>query len=173
LEALKPILSLVEQRERILEEKREFESSSSDPNRLLSKAGRDPGRLLREEKFRKVISRDLPKLEMKLHKAILDWEEANQEDFIYGEGRYLDQIEFQQEERKSKEAISEITPVKYIKSEQPKSSSKKPISSTPKLRTMYTVGSSPYRCPTVVAEKYNTNRIPLSPIINILDFVQK
>jgi hypothetical protein len=34
----------------------------SDPNRLFGKGQRDPGRLLREEKFRRRIARELPKV---------------------------------------------------------------------------------------------------------------
>jgi protein regulator of cytokinesis 1 len=79
------------QRETILQQKREFDSSSADPDRLLSKK-RDPGRLLREEKFRKVVAKELPKIESKLKTSIDDWQTTYQQPFIW-EGRYyLDEL---------------------------------------------------------------------------------
>jgi len=95
LEALKPILSLIDQRQKILEEKKEFEATSSDPTRLLKKAG-DPGRLLKEERFRKVIAKELPKLEEKLRQIVLDWESKNQKPFLFNGQRLLDQIELKE-----------------------------------------------------------------------------
>lgn len=38
------------------------QASMSDPNRLFGKGQRDPGRLLREEKFRRRIAREMPKV---------------------------------------------------------------------------------------------------------------
>ena len=81
----------IKRREEILDQKREFDNTSTDPDRLLSKK-RDPGRLLREEKFRKTINKELPKLDSKIKKLINEWEQNHQEHFIYEGLRYIDQI---------------------------------------------------------------------------------
>lgn len=47
---------MIEKREELLREKKEFEAVANDSTRLLSKK-RDPGRLLREEKFRKMLAK--------------------------------------------------------------------------------------------------------------------
>lgn len=91
--SMAPILKLIERRNGILAEKEEFEQSSKDPNRLLTKkSSRDPGRLLREEKMRKTIEKELPKLQEKLKDLITEWEDANNEYFIYNGSRYLQSL---------------------------------------------------------------------------------
>eukprot|EP00833_Pecoramyces_ruminatium_P011636 jgi/Orpsp1_1/1185668/evm.model.c7180000094798.2 len=57
----KDVLELVGKHIRLVEEVKNFEISCADQNRLFQKGKRDPGRLLREEKFRKRIARERPK----------------------------------------------------------------------------------------------------------------
>jgi len=104
LAALLPILKMIERREEILKEKVEFEQITSDPTRLLSKKPRDPGRLLREEKIRKTIEKELPKVEAKLQQTLSEWESKNRQQFLWHGERYLDRMDDQQErEREKKE----------------------------------------------------------------------
>lgn len=93
LEISRPVLKLVEKREEIKTQKKELEQASSDPNRLLSKSGRDAGRLLREEKMRKAIEKDLPKIEEKLRVVLVEWEEKNSKPFMYNGSSYLELME--------------------------------------------------------------------------------
>ncbi|OLL23067.1 Anaphase spindle elongation protein 1 [Neolecta irregularis DAH-3] len=58
----RPILDLVEKYYALEKERKELEKSSQDTSRLMGRGNRDPGRLLREEKARKKISRELPKV---------------------------------------------------------------------------------------------------------------
>jgi len=100
---IRPIVKMIEQREAILKEKVEFEASSSDPNRLLTKkTSRDPGRLLREEKIRKTIEKKLPQLEAKLKQSLIEWEKENQRNFTYYGQRYLDEMELREEIEKQR-----------------------------------------------------------------------
>eukprot|EP01117_Protostelium_nocturnum_P012891 TRINITY_DN476_c1_g1_i1.p1 TRINITY_DN476_c1_g1~~TRINITY_DN476_c1_g1_i1.p1 ORF type:complete len:703 (+),score=314.31 TRINITY_DN476_c1_g1_i1:89-2110(+) len=90
-EKMRPILSLIQKREDLLKEKEEFLAISSDPARLLSKK-RDPGRLLREEKMRKVIEKELPKMEKKLKESLLEWSNENQTDFLWNGTPYITKL---------------------------------------------------------------------------------
>jgi hypothetical protein len=91
-EEAKDVLELVGKHIRLVEEVKNFEISCADQTRLFQKGKRDPGRLLREEKFRKRIARERPKLEKELIKILSDWEIQNNKPFtIYGK-RYLDSI---------------------------------------------------------------------------------
>lgn len=62
VEDSKYILDRIDKYMQLKEEIEEFEASTRDPNRLFGKGQRDPGRLLREEKFRKRVDRELPKV---------------------------------------------------------------------------------------------------------------
>jgi protein regulator of cytokinesis 1 len=71
LEALKeqrlPILQKVDRHRELIKERNELQQSSQDASRLMARGQkgekRDPGKLLREEKMRKRIAKDLPKVE--------------------------------------------------------------------------------------------------------------
>ncbi|KAI8327298.1 microtubule associated protein-domain-containing protein [Choanephora cucurbitarum] len=86
IEDSKYILELIEKHMRLKKEIEEFEATTSDPNRLFGKGQRDPGRLLREEKFRKRISRELPKVTKELEGALLEFEALKGYPFlVYGQ----------------------------------------------------------------------------------------
>jgi protein regulator of cytokinesis 1 len=71
LEALKeqrlPILQKIDRHRELIKERNELAQSSQDASRLMARGQkgekRDPGKLLREEKMRKRIAKDLPKVE--------------------------------------------------------------------------------------------------------------
>jgi hypothetical protein len=58
-----PLLTSIRKYMEICEEERELERIASDQTRLLGRGvGRDPGRLLREEKMRKRVGKEKPKV---------------------------------------------------------------------------------------------------------------
>ncbi|KZO94497.1 hypothetical protein CALVIDRAFT_538955 [Calocera viscosa TUFC12733] len=68
-----PILTHVQKYFQLCDEERELEAAAQDPTRLLGKRG-DAGRLLREEKMRKRVQREKPKLEKELLEVVPAWE---------------------------------------------------------------------------------------------------
>ncbi|KAI6368302.1 hypothetical protein MCOR25_004708 [Pyricularia grisea] len=101
LEALKeqraPILALVERHRSLVSERDDLAASSQDASRLMMKGQkgerRDPGKLLREEKMRKRIAKELPKITVELRKGLEKWEDEWGRDFLVHGERYLDVIE--------------------------------------------------------------------------------
>ncbi|ELR21805.1 Microtubule associated protein (MAP65/ASE1 family) [Acanthamoeba castellanii str. Neff] len=94
LSTLDPILRLIHDREKILKEKTSFERETSDPKRLLSKE-RDPGRLLREEKMRKLLDKKLPQIEAEIVRRLGDWETESGKVFMYEGKSYLEMLQLQ------------------------------------------------------------------------------
>ena len=101
LEALKgqrlPTLQMVEKHRSLVQDRDELAASSQDASRLLLKPQkgekRDPGKLLREEKMRKRITKELPRLEAELRKVLERWEEEYGRPFLVHGLPYLDEIE--------------------------------------------------------------------------------
>ena len=100
LEALKeqraPTLELIDRHRSLLAERESLSVSSQDASRLMARGNkgerRDPGKLLREEKMRKRIAKELPKVEADLRKELEMWEDEYGRPFlVYGE-RYLDEL---------------------------------------------------------------------------------
>ncbi|KAF8880528.1 microtubule associated protein-domain-containing protein [Infundibulicybe gibba] len=74
----------------ICDEEKELAAAASDQTRLLGRGARDPGRLLREEKMRKRVSREKPRLEQDLFATIPHWErETGRAFLVYGD-RFID-----------------------------------------------------------------------------------
>ena len=98
LETLKeqraPTLQLVDKHRSLTKDRNDLEASSQDASRLIAKKGerRDPGKLLREEKQRKRIAKDLPKVETELKKVLEQWEDDYGRPFLVRGERYLDQV---------------------------------------------------------------------------------
>lgn len=100
LEALKeqraPTLQLIERHRSLIKDRDDLTAASQDASRLLGKNNkgekRDPTRLLREEKMRKRIAKDLPKIEVELKKTLERWEEDYGRPFLVHGGRYLDEL---------------------------------------------------------------------------------
>jgi protein regulator of cytokinesis 1 len=101
LEVLKdqraPTLALVDKHKSLVQDRNELASSSQDASRLMTRGQkgerRDPGKLLREEKMRKRIAKDLPKVIAELRKALEQWEDEYGRPFLVHGERYLDCIE--------------------------------------------------------------------------------
>lgn len=101
LEALKeqraPTLALIDQHRALVKERDDLQTSSQDASRLLGRGQkgekRDPTRLLREEKMRKRVAKELPKVAIQLRKFLEKWEdEYGRPFFVHGE-RYLDELD--------------------------------------------------------------------------------
>lgn len=101
LEALKeqrlPTLSLIDQHRALVKERDDLQASSQDASRLLGRGQkgekRDPTRLLREEKMRKRVAKDLPKIASQLRKVLEKWEDEYGRPFLVHGERYLDELE--------------------------------------------------------------------------------
>ncbi|KAL8706883.1 MAG: hypothetical protein Q9201_000152 [Fulgogasparrea decipioides] len=101
LEALKeqraPTLQLIDKHKSLVKDREDLAASSQDASRLLAKGTkgekRDPTRLLREEKMRKRIAKDLPKVEVELKKTLERWEDEYGRPFLVHGLRYLDELE--------------------------------------------------------------------------------
>lgn len=98
LETLKeqraPTLQLIAKHRSLVKDREDLTTASQDASRLLMKGAkgerRDPTRLLREEKMRKRIAKDLPKVEQELEKTLEQWEEEYGRPFLVFGERYID-----------------------------------------------------------------------------------
>ena len=92
-----PTLALVDRHKTLVNERDELAASSQDASRLMMKGQkgerRDPGKLLREEKMRKRIAKELPKVTAELRKALEKWEDEYGRPFLVHGERYLDELE--------------------------------------------------------------------------------
>ncbi|KAF4308575.1 Microtubule-associated protein MAP65/ASE1-type [Botryosphaeria dothidea] len=101
LEALReqraPILALIDKHKTLLNERDELNASAQDASRLMGRGQkgerRDPGKLLREEKMRKRIAKELPKVEAELTKVLENYEDEYGRPFLVQGERYLDELE--------------------------------------------------------------------------------
>ncbi|KAK0711390.1 microtubule associated protein-domain-containing protein [Lasiosphaeris hirsuta] len=101
LEVLKeqraPTLALVDRYKTLVHDRDELAASSQDASRLMMRGQkgekRDPGKLLREEKMRKRISKELPKVAADLRKGLEKWEDEYGRPFLVHGERFLDVIE--------------------------------------------------------------------------------
>ncbi|KAJ7868841.1 microtubule associated protein-domain-containing protein [Mycena leptocephala] len=81
-----PLLAGIKRYFDICEEEKELAAAASDQTRLLGRGSRDPGRLLREEKMRKRVSKEKPRLEQDLLTSIPAWEhEAGRPFLVHGQ----------------------------------------------------------------------------------------
>lgn len=92
-----PTLTLVERHKTLVHDRDELAASSQDASRLMMRGQkgerRDPGKLLREEKMRKRISKELPKVAAELRKTLEKWEDEYGRPFLVHGERYLDIID--------------------------------------------------------------------------------
>lgn len=109
-----PTLALVDRHRSLTQERDELAASSQDASRLMMRGQkgerRDPGKLLREEKMRKRIAKELPKVAADLRKALEQWEDEYGHDFLVHGERYLDNLDA--EERPARPGTSAGTRAK-------------------------------------------------------------
>lgn len=91
-----PALDLIDKHRSLINDRDSLAASSQDASRLMARGNkgerRDPTRLLREEKMRKRIAKELPKVEEDLRKALENWEDEFGRPFLVHGERYLDEI---------------------------------------------------------------------------------
>jgi hypothetical protein len=87
---------MIEKHKSLVKDRDELATSSQDASRLMARGQkgerRDPTRLLREEKMRKRIAKELPKVEAELRKLLDDWEDEYGRPFCVRGERYLDEL---------------------------------------------------------------------------------
>jgi protein regulator of cytokinesis 1 len=101
LEALKeqraPILAIVDKHKSLIKDRDDLAASSQDASRLMMRGQkgekRDPGKLLREEKMRKRIAKELPKVSAEVRKMLERWEDEYGRPFLVFGERYLEELE--------------------------------------------------------------------------------
>lgn len=91
-----PTLELINKHRSLIKDRTDLSAAAQDGSRLLAKSNkgekRDPTRLLREEKMRKRIAKDLPKVELELEKTLSRWEGEFARPFLVHGKRYLDEL---------------------------------------------------------------------------------
>ncbi|KAM4062186.1 microtubule associated protein (MAP65/ASE1 family) domain-containing protein [Hirsutella rhossiliensis] len=92
-----PMLGLVDKHKTLIHDRDELAASSQDASRLMMRGQkgekRDPGKLLREEKMRKRIAKELPKVTVDVRKALAKWEDEYGRPFLVFGERYLDELD--------------------------------------------------------------------------------
>jgi protein regulator of cytokinesis 1 len=135
LEALReqraPTLALVEKHRTLVHDRDELAASSQDASRLMLKPQkgekRDPGKLLREEKMRKRITKELPKVSAELRKLLDKWEDEYGRPFLVHGERYLDVLDADESSKRAAPGPRSKTPAGPAPSGV-KSASKPPLS---------------------------------------------
>ena len=91
-----PILAVIDKHRSLIEDRESLAASANDASRLMLRGQkgerRDPTRLLREEKMRKRIAKELPKVQAELVKTLEEYEEEYGRPFLVKGDRYLDEI---------------------------------------------------------------------------------
>lgn len=91
-----PILSIIEKHRSLINDRDALAASANDASRLMARGPkgerRDPTRLLREEKMRKRIAKDLPKIAQELENTLLRYEDEYGRPFLVRGERYLDEV---------------------------------------------------------------------------------
>ncbi|KAI9606917.1 hypothetical protein H4Q26_006461 [Puccinia striiformis f. sp. tritici PST-130] len=146
----KIILNLLNKYFNLLQEAHELEMAEKDPNRFTKVKGQrgDPGKLLREEKIRKRVSKEKPKLENELKKIIPEWENERGRPFMINGSRFLEDLVIRlDQEAASKSQVtgrskSSIPPAQSIKRQQTGNTSR-PGSPVKRTKTGETTRSKP------------------------------
>lgn len=92
-----PILCAIEKHKSLVADRDALAASAADASRLLLKPQkgekRDPGKLLREEKMRKRIAKELPKVAAELGKILQKYEDEYGRPFLVHGEPYIDELE--------------------------------------------------------------------------------
>lgn len=98
-----PILAVVDKHKTLIKDRDDLATSSQDASRLMMRGQkgekRDPGKLLREEKMRKRIAKELPKVTADVRKMLEKWEDEYGRPFLVFGERYLDELEPEEAKR--------------------------------------------------------------------------
>jgi len=144
----KVLLQLLNKYFTLLQEAHELEVAEKDPNRFAKGKRGDPGRLLREEKIRKRVTKEKPKLENDLTKLIPEWENERGRPFMVNGSRFLEDLVIRLEQeaalksQASGRSKSTIPPAQSVKRQQTGNQSR-PASPVKRTRTGETTRSKP------------------------------
>eukprot|EP01004_Peranema_trichophorum_P003693 NODE_2666_length_1524_cov_39.663812_g2297_i0.p1 GENE.NODE_2666_length_1524_cov_39.663812_g2297_i0~~NODE_2666_length_1524_cov_39.663812_g2297_i0.p1 ORF type:complete len:454 (-),score=76.97 NODE_2666_length_1524_cov_39.663812_g2297_i0:53-1414(-) len=83
LKQVDDVCKLCEKRQQLLDEEAELMEAQKDPDRLLNKKRNMASQLLKEEKIRNSIKKDLPKIESKIYSFCVEWQEQHGSAFTY------------------------------------------------------------------------------------------
>ncbi|KAH0795694.1 microtubule associated protein [Histomonas meleagridis] len=111
-ESSAPMIALIMEREEILTKQKKLNETASDPNRLTSRRANAASALMEEERLRKKITVDLPKIHEKLIPMLMEYEDTFGEPFLW-DGENL--LEIVKEQRKKEEAELLKSKVKNVK----------------------------------------------------------
>ncbi|EGX96924.1 microtubule associated protein (Ase1), putative [Cordyceps militaris CM01] len=171
LEALKeqraPVLALVDRHKCLIKERDELASSSQDASRLMLRGQkgekRDPGKLLREEKMRKRIAKELPKVAAEVMRVLERWEDEYGRPFLVFGERYLDECD-DEGSKKAVPATRSKTPAGAPPSavKMPKSGHKGNIAKSvpPRTMTKTPTATGPRNAPTTTQSTIARNASP-------------
>ncbi|KAL8613110.1 hypothetical protein ACOMHN_035051 [Nucella lapillus] len=127
------ILGLMSKRDKLWKEMLEFEKKASDPNRFFNDRG---GKLLREEKARKKLVKDLPKVEDEVRHQIECWEKEQAKTFLVEGVPFVQYIDRQwtvfREQKEQEKQERQKNKVKQMEEEMTFGS--KPTTNTPAKR---------------------------------------
>lgn len=88
------LLNMVAKHLALIHDRDQLLASSQDASRLMARGvsgqKRDPARLLREEKMRKRVAMQLPRVEGELRRSLLEWEQDKGEPFLVHGDRYIE-----------------------------------------------------------------------------------
>uniref|UniRef100_A0A8D0BLN0 Protein regulator of cytokinesis 1 n=1 Tax=Salvator merianae TaxID=96440 RepID=A0A8D0BLN0_SALMN len=116
----------------------ELEKKSTDPSRLLNRGGN----LLKDERERAKIQKQLLKVAEELKKSIESWEVENSSSFLVNNSRFLDSMAHQLEQHKLKKDKPKIS-VKRDEFATPKAAAKRPADvNTPTPNKIHKVASN-------------------------------
>ncbi|XP_060877458.1 protein regulator of cytokinesis 1-like isoform X1 [Metopolophium dirhodum] len=127
------IYRLFEEREHLWNKMIMMQEQANDPARLWQNRG---GQLLKEEKERKIIQKELPKVERELKNQLQSYEQRENKIFYYRDERLFDFIERQWDELKSNKKILQQTKSKIQSGTKPQT----PLTATRSKRKI--VGTS-------------------------------
>ncbi|KAG0142820.1 hypothetical protein CROQUDRAFT_135354 [Cronartium quercuum f. sp. fusiforme G11] len=153
-------------------------AAEKDPDRYAKGKKHDPGKLLREEKIRKKIKVQKPRLEKNLKEGIFNWENERGVPFLVNGSRFLDDLEIRlvqesasKDQRSNKVGPSTIkrqqtgtasrdtSPVKRIRAGTISSKSKPPVSIRGNSNPFGTSSDHPPGS-TISSSRYNMRLIP-------------
>jgi len=98
LEQMRPIIDMVEKREAIVAERKQYEEFLKDPSRLQQRGAALTQQLMKEEKMSRRIKKDLPKYTDLLARKLQEWSHVHNEPFLYHGKDHLIMMRRQEEQ---------------------------------------------------------------------------